>query len=254
MEPVLHVRAVSRTYRPRRGWLRLIAPSAIHAPREALVDVDLDLRPGERCLLLGRNGAGKTTLFQLVLGLLGRDGGDIRVGGLDPAQDAAARALVGWMPADDRSLVARLTTAENLQLHGRLFGMPGEDLRARIPAVLDQVGLTDRTDDLVASLSAGMRARLQVARALLPRPALLLLDEPTASLDPAAAADVLELVDGLIAAEDVAAVIATHRLDEVERLGGRVVVLERGRVSHDGDVAAVGVTGLERLLGVQAAS
>lgn len=252
MAPVLHVRGASRTYRPRRGWLRTIAPSAIQAPRPALTDVDLDLVAGERCLLLGRNGAGKTTLFHLVLGLLTRDAGDIRVSGLDPQRATAARGRIGWMPADDRSLAARLTTAENLVLHGRLSGMDRADMQGRIPMVLAQVGLADRADDLVASLSAGMRARLQVARALLPRPALLLLDEPTASLDPAAATGVLDLVDALVSDEGVAAVIATHRLDEVQRLGGRVVVLDEGRITHDGDAAAVGIPGLERLLGVQA--
>lgn len=231
----------------------MIAPSAVDEPRRALADVDLDLGAGERCLLLGRNGAGKTTLFHLVLGLLARDHGEILVAGHDPEVGTQARRHVGWMPADDRSLVGRLTLAENLRLHGRLFGMGAADIDDRSSVVLDQVGLGDRADDLVVALSAGMRARLQVARALLPRPALLLLDEPTASLDPAASVAVLDLVQDLVATHDVAAVIATHRLDEVERLGGRIVVLDEGRVVHDGDLRDTGLPRLGALLGVEVA-
>jgi ABC-2 type transport system ATP-binding protein len=112
-------------------------------------------------------------------------------------------------------------------------------LPARVDTALARVGLVAKADTTVTALSAGMRARLQLARAVLHRPALLLLDEPTASVDPVAAPGLLDLVRELVEDDGAAALISSHRLDEIPYLGGRVVLLDRGRVRHDGDVASL---------------
>ena len=156
----------------------------------ALGGVDLVVRAGEICAIVGPNGAGKTTMFRIIVGLTTATGGTGTVLGLDVARDSEqVRQVVGWMPSEDRSLLMRATARENLQLHGRLQGMPRQELAERIPYVLAAVNLAAQTDTVVAGLSAGMRARLRLA-APAARPAALILDEPTArSTDAAPSAD-----------------------------------------------------------------
>ncbi|GGI09185.1 ABC transporter ATP-binding protein [Egicoccus halophilus] len=203
----------------------------------ALDRLDLTIARGEVVGLLGHNGAGKTTTVRLLAGLLAADGGTVRVGGLDPTVDGATvRRRLGVLPADpvvDR----RMTAAQNLAFAADVFGMAEAGLDARIDAALERFGLAGRGDDEVAGFSTGMRQRLSLARVLLPDPEVLLLDEPTAALDPIAARQVRRELAMLAAEEGRTVVVATHDLAEAELLCDRVVVLERGRIVVDGSPA-----------------
>lgn len=196
----------------------------------ALDDVTLAVRRGEVLALLGHNGAGKTTTVHLVAGLLAPSSGRVRVDGLDPTVDGTAvRRRLGVLPA--RAAVDdRLSARENLQFAADLHGLPRVGLAARIDDLLDRLELASRADERAGQFSTGMRQRLSIARVLLHDPDVLLLDEPTASLDPVAARQVRDVIDGLRAREDRTVVLCTHDLVEAQRLSDRVAILEHGRV------------------------
>jgi ABC-2 type transport system ATP-binding protein len=214
----------------------------------ALDRLELQVSPGEVVALLGHNGAGKTTTVRVVAGLLATDAGSVQVLGLDPLVDGAAvRGRLGVLPA--RPVVDdRLTARGNLRFAADAFGLPRDGLAERIDAALDRLELLDRGDDRVGGFSTGMRQRLGLARVLLTDPELLLLDEPTASLDPVAARTVRRIVSDLARDEQRTVVLCTHDLAEAELLCDRVVVLEHGRVVAAGSPAeltsAHGVGGL----------
>lgn len=237
VSPVVEARGVTKTYRPFPWWLAFLARSPIRKPIRALDDVSIEVEPGEICAIVGPNGAGKTTFFRILIGLTTADAGQARVGGLDPAtQGRRVRRLIGWMPSDTRTLFGRQTCRENLWFHGRLQAMGRQELRGAIPQILDQVGLGAVADNTVFGLSAGMRQRLLLARALLHRPRLLLLDEPTGAIDPIAAHGLLGLIRRIVDEEHLAAMISSHRLEEIEALQSRAVLLDRGRIRFDGDL------------------
>jgi ABC-2 type transport system ATP-binding protein len=217
--------------------MRMFARSHIKEPVRALDDVDLVVRAGEICAIIGPNGAGKTTLFRILVGLTTATGGSASVLGYDVDRDSEKiRQIVGWMPSEERSLLMRATAKENLQLHGRLQGMGHQDLKTRIVEVLDAVGLGHKIDAMVIGLSAGMKARLRLARALLPRPRALILDEPTGAIDPIAAHDLLNLIMDLVREEQLAVLISSHRLEEIEALQSQALLLDEGRVKYSGDL------------------
>jgi ABC-type multidrug transport system ATPase subunit len=215
----------------------------------ALDHLDLDVAAGEVVGLLGHNGAGKTTTVRLVAGLLSPDAGLIRVVGYDPVTDGpAVRRRLGVLPSAP-VVDARLTGVQNLRFAADVHGVPRDGLDQRIAAALAAVGLTDRAEQRVAGYSTGMRHRLALARVLLPDPTVLLLDEPTASLDPVAARQVRRRIAALAAEERRTVVLCTHDLAEAEALCDRVVVLEHGRVVAQGSpaelAAAHGAGGLQ---------
>jgi ABC-2 type transport system ATP-binding protein len=217
--------------------MRLLARTAIRESVLALDNVDLTVREGEICAVVGPNGAGKTTLFRTIVGLTTPTSGGGTVFGFDvERQPREIRQIVGWMPAEDRSLLMRATCKENLHLHGRLQGMTSAALRARIPQALEVMGIADKRDSIVATLSSGMKARLKLARALLARPPVLILDEPTAAIDPVAAHSLLRLITDLVASDRLAVLISSHRLEEIEALRSNVVLLDRGQVRYAGDL------------------
>ena len=180
--------------------------------------------------LLGHNGAGKTTTVRTIAGLLPPDRGAVRVAGLDPAADGVpVRRLLGVLPA--RPIVDdRLTAADNLRFAADVFGVPSEEVDARVATAMARFQLDDRASERVGGFSTGMRQRLSLARVLLSEPSILLLDEPTSALDPVAARGVRDLLAGLAGSGRRTVVLCTHDLTEAERLCDRVVVLERGRV------------------------
>jgi ABC-type multidrug transport system ATPase subunit len=200
----------------------------------ALEDLSLRVPVGEVVGLLGHNGAGKTTTVRLLAGLLAPDRGRVAVGGLDPLREGSTvRRRLGVLPA--RPIVDdRLTGRQNLRFAAEVFGLPRAGLPARIDAALVAFDLGDRGDDRVAGYSTGMRQRLSLARVLLPDPEVLLLDEPTAALDPMAARQVRKVLADLATTRQRTIVLCTHDLAEAEHLCDRVVVLERGRVVADG--------------------
>ncbi|WP_213456075.1 ABC transporter ATP-binding protein [Rhizomonospora bruguierae] len=236
-EDVIVLAGLTKLYEPTPRWMRLFARTHITEPVRALDGVDLVVRAGEICAVVGPNGAGKTSMFRIIVGLTDASGGRGSVLGLDVGTDSERiRQVVGWMPAEDRSLLMRATARENLLLHGRLQGMRKHELVERIPHVLAQVNLTAQTESVVAGLSAGMKARLRLARALLPGPRALILDEPTGAVDPIAAHELLTLIMGLVERERLAVLISSHRLEEIEALRSQALLMESGRVKYHGDL------------------
>jgi ABC-2 type transport system ATP-binding protein len=194
----------------------------------AVDDVTWDAARGDVVGLLGHNGAGKTTTLRLISGVLAATAGDVRVFGMDPvAQGAEVRRQVGVLlarPAVDR----RLTGRENLEFAARLYGLDKDRAAARIDDLVMAFHLDDRLDDRVDHYSEGMVQRLSLARVLVPDPSLLLLDEPTASLDPMAAHGVRQLIADLARSHSRTIIISTHDLIEAAQVCDRVAVLRRG--------------------------
>ena len=199
-----------------------------YGARPALKGVDLAVRAGEVVGLLGPNGAGKSTLFQLLTGLFDADAGELRVCGEDMRR-TPVRALgrIGVV-FQQMTLDLDLSVEANLVFHARLHGIGGAESRARIADVLARVGLAERRADRVRELSGGNRRKVELARALLHRPAVLLMDEATVGLDPASRRHLLDEVLALRAA-GVGVLWATHLVDEAEA-ADRVLVLHRGEL------------------------
>jgi ABC-2 type transport system ATP-binding protein len=197
----------------------------------ALDAVDLDLPPG-RVGLVGANGAGKTTLFRLLLGLSRPDAGMVEVCGIPVAEDPiAVRSRIGYMPEHD-CLPLDQTAADVVASFGELGGLPVRAARQRASEVLDLVGLDEARFRPVGGFSTGMRQRTKLAQAIVADPALVLLDEPTAGLDPSGREEMLALVDRL-GTFGIAVLLATHLLDDVARVCDHVVMLDAGRLVTD---------------------
>lgn len=200
-----------------------------YGTRVALADVSLQVARGEIFGLLGPNGGGKTTLFHLLATLLPLTEGQVELLGYDLRR--AARAIRPHLGVvfQHPSLDRKLTVYENLRHHGHLYGMSGKPLRARIQVVVQRLGLADRRDDLVETLSGGLQRRLELAKAFLHGPALLLLDEPSTGLDPGARLDFMAYLEHLRDQEGVSVLLTTHILEEAEHCD-RVGILHQGRL------------------------
>jgi ABC-2 type transport system ATP-binding protein len=206
--------------------------------RKALDDVSLSVPRGSFTALLGPNGAGKTTLFSLVTRLYDNRSGSIRVLGFDVRrQPAAALSRLGVV-FQARTLDLELSVMQNLVYHAALHGVGFAAGRQRAREVLEQVGLSDRAKDKVRNLSGGQMRRVEIARALMHRPDLLLLDEPTVGLDIGSRAALLSEVRRLVAIEGIGVLWATHIIEEIHP-GDRVVVLHQGRVRAEGTYESV---------------
>lgn len=216
--------------------LRVAGVSHSFGATKALDDVSLDVGQGRFTALLGVNGAGKTTLFSLITRLYDNVSGTIEVDGHDVRrQPGPALAQMGVV-FQSRSLDVSLTIRQNMRYHAAVHGIGRREARERGDAALDRVGLLDRADTKVATLSGGQVRRAEIARALLHDPKLLLLDEATVGLDIQSRRDVLSAVRGLVAEQGVGVLWATHLFDEIEP-EDEVVVLHKGRVMAR-DVAA----------------
>lgn len=236
-EPVVVVKGVHKTYMPSPWWLKLLLRSAIDDPVVALNSVDLEVRPGEILAVVGPNGAGKSTLFRILTGLTTPTTGSASVCGYDcSSQSSQARRKVGFMPAEDRTLFLRYSCYENLLFHGRMQGLRESVIQRRIDEVLEITDLTAARDRAGFALSSGMRARLQLARALLPQPPVLILDEPTGPVDPVSAHGFLQTLRAVTAERKTAVLLSSHRLEEIDALSESVVLLSDGRVIFRGDL------------------
>ena len=217
MSPLLQVDRLSKSY----GAVR------------AVDGVSFAVNPGEIYGLLGPNGAGKTTTISMICGLLRPDAGSVAVGGRPFAADPqAAKRLMGVVP-QDLALYEELSAAENLLFWGRLAGLDAKTARLRTAELLEALSLSDRAKDAVKTVSGGMKRRVNLGCALLHRPQLLLLDEPTVGIDPQARLNIIEFIRGL-RASGTAVLYTTHYLEEAESLCDRIGIVDHGRMHAEG--------------------
>lgn len=204
--------------------------SRVKETTHALTNISLEVAPGEVLGLLGPNGSGKSTTLKLISTVLLPDQGRVLVGGSDTRlQGGAVRKQVGFALASERSFFPRLTCRENLEFFATLENVPRRDSRDRAESMLRRVGLEEAGNKQAMKLSSGMYQRLGIARALLKNPSVLLLDEPTRSLDPAAATKLWKLIQELSESR-ITIVIATHNFAEATAVCGRVAILQRGEL------------------------
>ena len=204
-----------------------------YGPVRAVQDISFSVRPGEIYGLLGPNGAGKTTTISMISGLLVPDSGSISIAGRPLAADPqAAKRLMGVVP-QELALYEELSAAENLEFWGRLAGLDTKTARARTAEILAALTLSDRARDPVKTFSGGMKRRVNLGCALLHRPKLILLDEPTVGIDPQARLNILEFVRSL-RADGVGVLYTTHYLEEAESLCDRIGIVDHGRMHAEG--------------------
>jgi lipooligosaccharide transport system ATP-binding protein len=200
---------------------------------EAVKGIDVEVRRGEAFGFLGPNGAGKSSTMRMVAAVSPISGGDLQILGRDPATDGPAiRARIGVCPQED-TLDTELTVRDNLFVYGRYFGLPRKEVRTRVDELLAFVQLTEKADAMVEDLSGGMKRRLTIARSLINRPDVLLLDEPTTGLDPQARHVVWDRLFRL-KQQGVTLVLTTHYMDEAEQLCDRLVVMDKGVIVAEG--------------------
>lgn len=204
-----------------------------YGARVAVDGVDFEVRTGECFGLLGPNGAGKSTTMRMLCCLSPRDGGGLTVLGIDPERDPRTLKHRIGVVGQEITLDLELTVRENLLVYARYFAIPAAEARARADELLELVALADRAGEAVERLSGGMKRRLQIARALVNRPELVLLDEPTTGLDPQARHVVWERLREL-RRRGVTLVLTTHYMDEAEQLCDRLVVMDHGHVVREG--------------------
>src|SRR5215831_8197849 len=215
--PMLSVEGVSHSYGTRR----------------ALDNVTFAIAPGTFSVMLGLNGAGKSTLFALITRLYGTQDGRIRILDFDVARASGEALRILGVVFQSRTLDLDLTIMQNLMYHAALHGMRGREAETRAGELLTRIALNDRVDDKIRNLSGGQMRRVEIARALLHRPRLLVLDEPTVGLDVTSRADILQHVRKLVAEDGIAVLWATHLIDEVDPRD-HVIVLHRGQLLAQG--------------------
>lgn len=213
----------------------------------AVCDLTLDVQAGEIFGFLGHNGAGKTTTVRLLNGIYNPTSGHARVLGLDPQADGQAlRAQTGVL-TETPSLDERLSAHDNLAYYADLFSLPQAEVTPRIQELLTEFGLIERAGERVGRFSKGMKQSLALARALIHRPKVLFLDEPTASLDPLAARHVHDLIERLSRREGCTVFLCTHNLIEAQRLCHRVAVMQHGQLRALGTPAELTRQYIKRL-------
>jgi ABC-2 type transport system ATP-binding protein len=210
----------------------------VYGDRLALDDITFTVPRREIFGLLGPNGGGKTTLFKILSTLLTPTAGTARVLGADIRTEAAAVRRRLGVVFQHPSVDGKLSVAENLWCHGYLYGVHGEALRQRSEIVLQRLGLNERARERVETLSGGMQRRVELAKALLHRPPLLLLDEPSTGLDPGARRDFMHYLNQLRDHDGVTVVLTTHYMEEAERCD-HIAILHQGRLIRAGAPAAL---------------
>ena len=199
----------------------------------ALNELSLDVQPGQFCVLLGFNGAGKSTLFQILTGLFSPDAGDIELFGVSlRRQPQKVLARIGVV-FQQQALDMDLSVKRNLKFHAQLHGLRWHDVQDQVRALLGQLGLPDDPDRTVRELSGGNRRKVELARALLHGPSLILMDEPTVGLDPKSRRDLLQAVKTQVSEHQCMVLWATHLVDEAEQ-ADRVLVLNHGNLMASG--------------------
>ncbi|MGB9403075.1 MAG: ABC transporter ATP-binding protein [Candidatus Acidiferrales bacterium] len=251
----IHVENLEKSFPPAlSGWRSFLQPLA-RATQPALAGVSFDVKAGEAVALVGPNGAGKSTLLRILATLLIPSAGRAALAGCDVERDASgARRQLGYYTGGDDGFYGRLTARQNLAFFAAMNNQIGEDAAREIGLISEWIGIAGALDRQVRTFSTGMIHRLGLARALLHRPAVLLLDEPTRSLDPIAAEEFRQfLKNDLVRERGTALLFASHTLSEVEEIAGRVVALDAGRVvafdSPAGIVRSTGATSFQDAIG-----
>lgn len=222
----ISIQNISKTYPPKFPRLKKFFRMNPGEYVEALRNISLEIGEGEIFGLIGRNGAGKTTLTKIIATLVQPTSGQVLVNGFDSVEDdVKVRSLVGLATAEERSFYWRLSSFQNLMFFSRLYGMTDKVAKKRIAELFEQLDLQDLAKRRFSEFSTGNKQRLAVARALLANPPILLLDEPTRSLDPLAAANMRKLIESL---ENVSILLTSHNLSEIEELCDRVAIISHG--------------------------
>jgi lipooligosaccharide transport system ATP-binding protein len=217
----------------RARGLRKSFPARSGDPVEAVKGIDIDVRRGEAFGFLGPNGAGKSSTMRMIAAVSPISGGELSILGMDPAEHGPAiRARLGVCPQED-TLDNELNVFDNLYIYGRYFGISRREVHERAEELLDFVQLTEKRTAKVEDLSGGMKRRLTIARSLINRPDILLLDEPTTGLDPQARHVLWDRLFRL-KQQGVTLVITTHYMDEAEQLTDRLVVMDKGVIAAEG--------------------
>jgi ABC-2 type transport system permease protein len=242
--------SLTKFFPENQGWRSLWErqPGLIPAVQE----VDLTVKEGELFGLLGPNGAGKTTLIKMLSTLVTPTSGTARVGGHELNEATAIKRVIGLVTSDERSFYWRLSGRRNLAFFASLHHIPAEEIPRRVAQALEQVGLQAVSEKRFQTYSTGMRQRLSIARALLNRPRLLFLDEPTKGLDPTATQNLHSLVRALARQEGITILLTTHYLEEAEALCERIAIMNRGRIQACGTLAELKQhSGLQERISIQ---
>jgi len=215
MEPAIEAKGLSKTY-----------PGGV----EAVKGINFEVAAGEVFGLLGPNGAGKSTTVGMLTTTIVPSGGTAKLGGHDVATDPLAARAISSVVFQETVLDRSLTGRRNLDLHARLWGVEPREAAARIDELAGMLGLAQLLERAVGSYSGGEARRLEIARALVSRPQVLFLDEPTVGLDPRIRAELLDVIAGLRTRRELTVLLTTHYLDEAERLCDRVAIIHAGRI------------------------
>lgn len=233
LAPAISVENMQKYFPPAlSGWKALVYPVA-RATERALEDVSFSVMPGESMAIMGPNGAGKSTLFRILATLVIPTRGRAAINGFDVRSEAGkTRSQFGYHTGGDEGFYARLTARANLAFFAAMNDMRSAEIAVRITAAAERMGIADSLDRQVRTFSTGMMHRLGLARAILHNPSVLLLDEPTRSLDPLAAADFRKLLkDDLVRKHGSTLLFSSHSASEVEEIADRVILLEKGRIA-----------------------
>lgn len=236
MPVAIAIKNLSKSYPGAFELRTLLGRAPRKQPVQALSNVAFDVHEGEIFGLIGPNGAGKTTLTKIIASLVQPTTGTVTVKGFDSVHESAAlRRSIGLAAAEERSFYWRLTVEQNLMFFARLYGIPTREAQAQIAELLTELDLEKSMRQRFGELSTGNKQRMAIARALLNKPPILLLDEPTRSLDPLAAARMRSFIGSLAAGNPPVTILLTsHNLNEIEELCDRIAIISHGRIRELG--------------------